>query len=75
MRGYAQCASIGLRHGQRIERQVICKAPEGEPRISFRRLANHMPFSFLTRRSLLGGTLIFQCMKITISMAHNSILV
>ena len=28
------------RRGQRTERHVICKAPEGEPQLSFRRLAN-----------------------------------
>ena len=38
----------GERRGQRTERHVICKAPKGEPRLPFWRLANHMPFSSLT---------------------------
>ena len=31
-----------------IELNGMCKAPEGELRLSFRRLANYMPFSSLT---------------------------
>ena len=38
----------GERRGQRTERHVISKATEGYTRTSFRRLANHMPFSSLT---------------------------
>ena len=36
------------RRSQKTERQVICKAPEEEPRLSFRHLANHMLFRSLT---------------------------
>ena len=39
---------IGEHRGQRTEWHVICMAPEGIPLLSFRRLANHMPFSSLT---------------------------
>ena len=38
----------GERRCQRTERHVIRKAFEGEPRLSFRRLTIHMPFSSLT---------------------------
>ena len=31
-----------------IERNVIFKAPDGEPRLSFRRLENYLTFSSLT---------------------------
>ena len=35
----------GERRGQRPERHEICKAPEGEQRLFFSRLANYMTFS------------------------------
>ena len=38
----------GERRGQGTERHAICKAPKGEPRLLFWRLANDMPFSSLT---------------------------
>ena len=40
------------RRGQRTESHVICKAPEGEQRFSFRHLANHMTFNFLRSTGL-----------------------
>ena len=45
---YIKVPPSGKRRGQKIERHVICKAPERDPGISFRRLANRMPFSSLT---------------------------
>ena len=68
----------GVRRGHRTERHLICKAHEGELRISFRRLENYIPIQFSDLDTLLSVGLYnneqlyyFQKMKQTLVDSHR----